>query len=87
VTAKLNIYLEHIASTKTAEVSFIRGAIATPIITESNAWLLKQQCYDHKTWTMDNWKCMIWSDELVALHSDPSIRESSHLENTQSRII
>jgi hypothetical protein len=40
-----------------------RAAIAKPLITESDAQIHKQWCYNHKTWTSDNWKCVIWSDE------------------------
>jgi hypothetical protein len=40
-----------------------KAAITTPLITENNAKRPKRWCYDHKTWTSDNWKYIIWSDE------------------------
>jgi hypothetical protein len=34
------------------------------LITGNNARKRKRWCDDHKTWTSDNWKYKIWSDEL-----------------------
>jgi hypothetical protein len=52
-----------------------RAATAKPLFTESNAQMHKQWCQDHKTWTSDNWKRIIWSDEMTrpsrcSLHRD-----------------
>jgi len=40
-----------------------RTAIAKPLITENNAKRRKGWCDDHKVWTCDDWKYVIWSDE------------------------
>jgi hypothetical protein len=69
VTAEQNIHLEDSVSTKTVrrdlDKSNIHGraAMAKPLITESNAQMRKRWCHDQKTWTSDNWKLVIWSDE------------------------
>jgi hypothetical protein len=39
------------------------NAFAKPLTMESNAQMRKWWCHDHKTWTSDNWKCVVWSDE------------------------
>jgi hypothetical protein len=39
------------------------AAIPKPLITESNAQMRKRWCHDHKPWTSDNWKGVIWSDK------------------------
>jgi transposase len=69
VTAELNIHLQDPVFTKTVQHELHksnidgRAAIPKPLITESNAQMCKRWCHDHKTWTSDNWKRMIWSDE------------------------
>jgi hypothetical protein len=40
-----------------------KAAIAKPLITENNSKWRKRCCDDHKTWTSDDWKYVIWSDE------------------------
>jgi transposase len=61
-TAELNIHLEGRVFTKTdrnkLKKSKINGRAVTAksLITESNAQMRKRLCYDHKTWTSDNWK-------------------------------
>ena len=42
-----------------------RASIAKPLITENNAKKLKRWGYHHKTWTSDDQKYVIWSDELL----------------------
>jgi hypothetical protein len=70
VTLELNIHLENPVSTKTVRqelhISNIhsRSVSAKPMITENNARRRKRWCDDHKTWTSDDWKYIMWSDEL-----------------------
>jgi hypothetical protein len=40
-----------------------KAAIAKPLITESNAQIHKWWCYNHKTWTLGNWK-HVWYDQM-----------------------
>jgi hypothetical protein len=69
VTPKLDIHLEDPVSTKIVRRELHKSdihctaAIATPLTTE-NAKSRKRWCDDHKTWTSDDWKYVIWSDEL-----------------------
>jgi hypothetical protein len=69
VTAELNIHLADPVSTKTLRrvlhKSHIRGraAIVKHLITENNAKRRKRWCDDHKTWTSDIWKNVIWSSK------------------------
>jgi hypothetical protein len=60
-----------------------RAAIAKPLITESNAQMLKRWYHDHKTRTSDNWKRARDMVRRVALHAVSSIRKNLRLENTQ----
>jgi hypothetical protein len=70
--AKLNIREDPLSTKKkkTVRCEFHKSnihdrvAIAKPLITESIAQMRKWWCYDHKTWISDNWKLVIWSDEL-----------------------
>jgi len=70
VTVELNIHLENPVSTKTVwqelHISNIhsRAVIVKPLITENNSIRRKRCCDDHKTWMSDDWKYIIWSDEL-----------------------
>jgi hypothetical protein len=70
VTAELNIHPEEPVTTKKFQQelhkSDIHGTAATskPLITDSSAKGQKRWCDDHKTWTSDDWKYVIWSDEL-----------------------
>jgi hypothetical protein len=63
VTAELNIHLQTLISTKTAQHDLYksnihsRAAIAKPLITETNAQMHKPWCRDHEIWTSHNWKC------------------------------
>jgi len=69
VTAELNAHLSNTVSTKTVRRELHkanihgRAAIAKPLITEANAKLRKKWCHDHKTWTLDDWKNVVRSDE------------------------
>lgn len=69
VTAELNSHLNNPISTKTVRWEFHesniygRAAISKPLITDANAKLRKKWCRDHKTWTIDDWKNVVWSDE------------------------
>jgi hypothetical protein len=70
VTAELNIHPVDPVSTKTVQSqlhkSNIHGrpASAKPLITENNAQVRKRWCHNRKTQISDNWKHVIWSDEL-----------------------
>jgi len=70
VTAELNIHLEDPVSTKTVRKdlhkSNIHGRVAVVklVITENNAKRRKIWCDYHKIWASDDWKYVIWSDEL-----------------------
>ena len=69
VTAELNIHLGDPVSTKTVRCELHRSnihgraAIANPLITESNVQTRKRWCHDHKTWTSDKRKRVMWSHE------------------------
>jgi len=69
VTAELNTYLEDLVSTNTVQRELhkstihCRAAISKPLIPENNAKRQKRWCDDHKMWTSDDWKYIIWSDE------------------------
>jgi hypothetical protein len=62
VTEELNIHLKGPISTKTVQRELHKtnihstAATAKPLITASNAQMLKRWRHDHKTWTSDNWK-------------------------------
>jgi hypothetical protein len=61
-TAELNVHPEDPVSTKTVRLELqksnihSRAAVVKPLITESNVQMRERWCYDHKTWTLDNWK-------------------------------
>jgi hypothetical protein len=65
----LNIHPEDLVLTKTVRPELHRtnthgrAAISKLLITENNAQMRKRWCHDHETWTLDNWKRVIWSDE------------------------
>jgi hypothetical protein len=67
VKAELNIHRANPVSTKTLRrelhKSYIHGraAVAKHLIIENNAKRRKIWCDDHKTWTSDIWKNVIWS--------------------------
>ena len=69
VTAELSIYLEDPVSTNTVQWELYkssihcRAAIAKPLIPANNAKRRKRWCDDCKTWTSDDWKYIVWSDE------------------------
>jgi hypothetical protein len=69
VTAELIIHLEDPVSTTTVgrklHKSNIQGTVTTvkPLVTENNAKRPKRWSDNHKTWTADDWKKVIWSDE------------------------
>jgi hypothetical protein len=70
VTAELSIHLKTVSTKKNVRrelhKSNIYGtaAIVNTLITENNAKRRKRWWDDHKTWTSDEWKYVIWSDEL-----------------------
>lgn len=69
MTAELNSHLNNPVSTKTVRRElhksniYGRAAISKPLITDANAKLRKKWCHDHKTWTINDWKNVVWSDE------------------------
>jgi hypothetical protein len=69
VTAELNIHLGDPVSTKTVRRELHRSnihgraAIVNPLITESNVQTRKRWCRNHKTWTSDKRKRVMWSYE------------------------
>jgi len=89
VTSELNIHLKVPVSTKIVRREFhqsnIHGtaAIATPLTTENNAKGRKRWWNDNKIWMSDDWKYVIWSDELYAL---PNIRPGLCLENVHGSL-
>jgi hypothetical protein len=92
VTAELNIHLEDPISTKTVWCELHKSnihdsaATAKPLITESNAQMRKRWCYDHKTWTSDNWKQAYDMVRWLVLRAVPFIITSLHLKNTQGSL-
>jgi len=70
VTSELNIHLEDPVSSKIVRRELHksnihgRAAIATPLTTENNAKRRKRWCDDHRIWTSDDCKYVIWLDEL-----------------------
>jgi hypothetical protein len=64
-----SLYILQTISTKTVQQelykSIIQGtaAIAKPLITEKNTKWQKRWWDDHKTWTFDDQKYVIWSDK------------------------
>lgn len=69
VTAEMNVALANPVSIKTTRRELHklgiagRAAIPKPHISDANARNRKMWCRSHKTWTMDQWKKVIWSDE------------------------
>jgi transposase len=69
VTAELNQHLDSPVSTITVrrylhkENIYGRTAIPKPLVTDANAKRRVEWCHKHKTWSMDKWKTVIWSDE------------------------
>ena len=69
VTAELNVTLTNPVSTKTVRRELHkqgisgRAAIPKPLISDQNATKRTVWCRSHKTWTMEQWKTVIWSDE------------------------
>ncbi|GFX92544.1 transposable element Tcb1 transposase [Trichonephila clavipes] len=70
VTAKLNLHLD-------SPVSMIimrghlhkqniygRALVPKPLVTDFNAKLRLQWSYIHKTWAIDKWEKVIWSDKM-----------------------
>jgi len=69
VTSELSTHLEDPVSTKIVRrklhKSNIHGRAATDtLLTTENAKRRKRWCDDHKTWMSEDWKYIIWSDEL-----------------------
>jgi len=70
VAVELNIHLEGAVFTKTVRQDLHkssihgRAAVVKILITENNAKRRKRWCDYHKIWTSDDWKYVIWSDEL-----------------------
>lgn len=69
VTAELNTHLSNTVSIKTVRRElhkakiYGRAAIAKPFISASNAKQRMKWCHDHKNWTLDDWKNVVWLDE------------------------
>jgi 23S rRNA-/tRNA-specific pseudouridylate synthase len=69
VTAVLNQHLDSAVSIITVrrhlhkQNIYGRAAIPEPLVTEFNAKRRRQWCHNHKTWSIDEWKTVIWSDE------------------------
>lgn len=69
VTAELNQHLANPVSTKTVRRELHgagyhgRAAIAKPFLSQINIERRKKWCNDHKNWTMDQWKNVVYSDE------------------------
>lgn len=69
VTAELNATLTNPVSTKTVRRELHkqgisgRAAIPKPLITDRNAKIRREWCHVHKTWSLEQWKKVIWSDE------------------------
>ncbi|EFN86619.1 Transposable element Tc1 transposase, partial [Harpegnathos saltator] len=67
--AEFNSHLNNPVSTKTVRRElhksniYGKATISKPFITDANAKLRKKWCHDHKTWTIDDWKNIVWSDE------------------------
>jgi hypothetical protein len=49
-----------------------------------NAQIPRLWCYNHKTWTSDSWKRVIWVDE--SSFTVPYMRKSLRLENTKGNL-
>lgn len=69
ITAELNASMREPVSVKTVRRALHdegihgRAAIAKPLLTPRNVKQRVQWCKDHRTWTLDAWKHVIWSDE------------------------
>lgn len=69
VTAELNQHLDSPVSVITVrrhlhkQNIYGRAAIPKPLVTNVNAKRRLQWCHTHKTWSIDKWKKVIWSDE------------------------
>lgn len=69
ITSEVNVGLTNPISVKTVRRELHkqgiagRAAIPKPLISNANACNRKRWCRSHKTWTMEQWKTVIWSDE------------------------
>ncbi|EFN77659.1 Transposable element Tcb1 transposase, partial [Harpegnathos saltator] len=69
VTAELNSHLNNPVLTKTVRRElhksniYGKATISKPFITDANAKLRKKWSHEHKTWTIDDWKNVVWSDQ------------------------
>lgn len=69
VTEELNQHLPQPVSTITVRRELhdmnLRGRVARakPLIRDQNALARRKWCRDHATWTVDDWKRVVWSDE------------------------
>jgi transposase len=69
ITSELNSGLQNPVSSKTVRRELHkmkihgRAAIAKPLVTAVNAKRRIQWCKDHKEWTLDQWKHVMYSDE------------------------
>ena len=69
VTEELNQHLPQPVSTITVRRELhdmnLRGRVARakPLIRDQNALARRKWCRDHATWTVDDWKRVLWSDE------------------------
>jgi len=69
LTAELNQHLDSPVSTITVrrylhkEDIYSRTAIPKPFVTDANVKCRVEWCHYPKTWSIDKWKTVIWSDE------------------------
>lgn len=69
LTAELNQHFQHPISTITVrrelhKLNFHgRAAIRKPLVTQVNARRRLKWCQKHKSWSADQWKRVVWSDE------------------------
>jgi transposase len=90
VTAELNIHHEDPVSIKTVRRELHksnihgRAANAKHLIAENNAKRRKRCCDDHKTWTVDYFKYVIWPNESPSHCSQH--QDGLYLENVQRKL-
>ncbi|MBJ5636527.1 hypothetical protein JGG87_25165 [Salmonella enterica subsp. enterica serovar Typhimurium] len=68
-TAELNAHLQNPVSTHTVRMELHkqhihgRAAIGKPLVSQMNMKRRLQWCQEHKTWTAEQWKHVLFSDE------------------------
>ena len=67
--AEVNVSCEHPVSSKMVRTELLRVgyysrvAMHKPLITPGNAHLRVHWCKEHRQWTAEHWRNVIWSDE------------------------